>query len=143
MSLQVVPYRDSVLTFLLRDSLGGNSRTTMVATVRPGMTFTEETLSTLRYADRAKSIVNYAVINEDPLAKKLRELQVRLSTMIDYPCCPRAFASERRVVSHLTSLWSNAHDSGADRLFVQGSGLEPREGGGTGPSARGQYAQPD
>lgn len=82
LSLQVVPYRDSVLTFLLRDSLGGNSRTTMVATVRPGMTFTEETLSTLRYADRAKSIVNYAVINEDPLAKKLRELQVRLITIV-------------------------------------------------------------
>jgi kinesin family protein 13 len=54
----------------------------MVATVRPGMTFTEETLSTLRYADRAKSIVNYAVINEDPLAKKLRELQVRLITIV-------------------------------------------------------------
>lgn len=82
---QVVPYRDSVLTFLLRDSLGGNSRTTMVATIRPGMAFMEETLSTLRYADRAKSIVNYAVINEDPLTKRIRELQASRRLPSDSP----------------------------------------------------------
>ncbi|KAA0708237.1 Kinesin-like protein KIF13B [Triplophysa tibetana] len=70
-----VPYRDSVLTWLLKDSLGGNSRTAMVATVSPAADNYEETLSTLRYADRAKSIVNHAVVNEDPNARIIRELR--------------------------------------------------------------------
>ncbi|KAK2883835.1 hypothetical protein Q8A67_017472 [Cirrhinus molitorella] len=70
-----VPYRDSVLTWLLKDSLGGNSRTAMVATVSPAADNYDETLSTLRYADRAKSIVNHAVVNEDPNARIIRELR--------------------------------------------------------------------
>ncbi|KAG7259447.1 hypothetical protein CRUP_000659 [Coryphaenoides rupestris] len=70
-----VPYRDSVLTWLLKDSLGGNSRTAMVATVSPAADSYEETMSTLRYADRAKSIVNHAVVNEDPNARIIRELR--------------------------------------------------------------------
>uniref|UniRef100_A0A8D0AN83 Kinesin family member 13B n=1 Tax=Sander lucioperca TaxID=283035 RepID=A0A8D0AN83_SANLU len=70
-----VPYRDSVLTWLLKDCLGGNSRTAMVATVSPSADNYEETLSTLRYADRAKSIVNHAVVNEDPNARIIRELR--------------------------------------------------------------------
>uniref|UniRef100_A0AAQ4QAE6 Kinesin family member 13Ba n=1 Tax=Gasterosteus aculeatus aculeatus TaxID=481459 RepID=A0AAQ4QAE6_GASAC len=70
-----VPYRDSVLTWLLKDCLGGNSRTAMVATVSPAADNYEETLSTLRYADRAKSIVNHAVVNEDPNARIIRELR--------------------------------------------------------------------
>ncbi|XP_064103663.1 kinesin-like protein KIF13A isoform X4 [Macrobrachium nipponense] len=70
-----VPYRDSVLTWLLKDNLGGNSRTVMVATVSPAADNYEETLSTLRYADRAKRIVNHAVVNEDPNAKIIRELR--------------------------------------------------------------------
>merc|ERR1712045_548913 len=52
-----VPYRDSTLTWLLKDNLGGNSKTVMVATVSPAADNYEETLSTLRYADRAKKIV--------------------------------------------------------------------------------------
>ncbi|XP_074540625.1 kinesin-like protein KIF13B isoform X2 [Halichoeres trimaculatus] len=70
-----VPYRDSVLTWLLKDSLGGNSRTAMVATISPSADNYDETLSTLRYADRAKSIVNHAVVNEDPNARIIRELR--------------------------------------------------------------------
>uniref|UniRef100_A0A3Q1AN24 Kinesin family member 13Bb n=1 Tax=Amphiprion ocellaris TaxID=80972 RepID=A0A3Q1AN24_AMPOC len=70
-----VPYRDSVLTWLLKDSLGGNSRTAMVATISPAADNYDETLSTLRYADRAKSIVNHAVVNEDPNARIIRELR--------------------------------------------------------------------
>ncbi|XP_002667565.2 kinesin-like protein KIF13B isoform X2 [Danio rerio] len=70
-----VPYRDSVLTWLLKDSLGGNSRTAMVAAVSPAADNYEETLSTLRYADRAKSIINHAVVNEDPNARIIRELR--------------------------------------------------------------------
>ncbi|XP_023809429.1 kinesin-like protein KIF13B isoform X2 [Oryzias latipes] len=70
-----VPYRDSVLTWLLKDCLGGNSRTAMVATVSPAADNYDETLSTLRYADRAKNIVNHAVVNEDPNARIIRELR--------------------------------------------------------------------
>ncbi|XP_068931754.1 kinesin-like protein KIF13B isoform X2 [Petaurus breviceps papuanus] len=70
-----VPYRDSVLTWLLKDSLGGNSKTAMVATVSPAADNYDETLSTLRYADRAKNIVNHAVVNEDPNARIIRDLR--------------------------------------------------------------------
>merc|ERR1712224_571693 len=70
-----IPYRDSVLTWLLKDNLGGNSRTVMVAAVSPSGDNYEETLSTLRYADRAKRIENHAVINEDPNATLIRELR--------------------------------------------------------------------
>ncbi|KAK8749603.1 hypothetical protein OTU49_015452 [Cherax quadricarinatus] len=76
-----VPYRDSVLTWLLKDNLGGNSRTVMVATVSPAADNFEETLSTLRYADRAKRIVNHAVVNEDPNAKIIRELREEVETL--------------------------------------------------------------
>ncbi|MEQ2164133.1 hypothetical protein GOODEAATRI_003395 [Goodea atripinnis] len=58
-----------------QDCLGGNSRTAMVATVSPAADNYEETLSTLRYADRAKNIVNHAVVNEDPNARIIRELR--------------------------------------------------------------------
>ncbi|KAM0745754.1 kinesin-like protein [Meredithblackwellia eburnea MCA 4105] len=74
-----VPYRDSVLTWLLKDSLGGNSKTAMVAAISPADY--EETLSTLRYADQAKKIKNKAVVNEDPNAKLIRELKEELSLL--------------------------------------------------------------
>lgn len=76
-----VPYRDSVLTWLLKDNLGGNSRTVMVATISPAADNYEETLSTLRYADRAKRIVNHAVINEDPNARIIRELRMEVEAL--------------------------------------------------------------
>ncbi|XP_031784045.1 kinesin-like protein KIF13A isoform X11 [Nasonia vitripennis] len=76
-----VPYRDSVLTWLLKDNLGGNSKTVMVATISPAVDNYEETLSTLRYADRAKRIVNHAVINEDPNARIIRELRQEVETL--------------------------------------------------------------
>jgi len=71
----VVPYRDSKLTMMLKDALGGNSATIMVCAIRPGNLYYEETLATLRYADRAKKIKNKPTINEDPQAKMIRELQ--------------------------------------------------------------------
>ncbi|XP_065092939.1 kinesin-like protein KIF13A isoform X4 [Ochlerotatus camptorhynchus] len=76
-----VPYRDSVLTWLLKDNLGGNSKTVMVATLSPAADNYEETLSTLRYADRAKRIVNHAVVNEDPNARIIRELRREVETL--------------------------------------------------------------
>ncbi|CAG0889433.1 unnamed protein product [Darwinula stevensoni] len=73
-----IPYRDSLLTWLLRDSLGGNSRTLMIATISPSADNYDETLSTLRYADQAKRIVNHAVVNEDPNAQIIRKLEAEI-----------------------------------------------------------------
>ena len=61
-----IPYRDSKLTRLLQDSLGGNTKTVMIANIGPAETDYEETMSTLRYANRAKNIRNLPRINEDP-----------------------------------------------------------------------------
>lgn len=76
-----VPYRDSVLTWLLKDSLGGNSMTAMIAAISPADINFEETLSTLRYADSAKRIKNHAVVNEDPNARMIRELKEELEKL--------------------------------------------------------------
>ncbi|XP_038074728.1 kinesin-like protein KIF28P isoform X2 [Patiria miniata] len=70
-----VPYRDSVLTKLLQNALGGNSKTIMIAALSPAGINFEETLSTLRYADRAKKIKNKAVVNESPTERLIRELR--------------------------------------------------------------------
>jgi hypothetical protein len=71
---EVVPYRDSVLTWLLKDSLGGNSKTAMVACIAPADY--EETLSTLRYADQAKRIRTRALVNQDSISAAQRDAQI-------------------------------------------------------------------
>ncbi|KAL7746779.1 hypothetical protein RI367_007825 [Sorochytrium milnesiophthora] len=76
-----VPYRDSVLTWLLKDCLGGNSKTTMISCVSPSHINYDETLSTLRYSDRAKHIVNNAVINEDPNDRLVRALRDEINAL--------------------------------------------------------------
>ncbi|XP_062305905.1 kinesin-like protein KIF1C [Osmerus eperlanus] len=78
-----IPYRDSVLTWLLKENLGGNSRTAMIAALSPADINYEETLSTLRYADRAKQIKCNAVINEDPNARLIRELKDEVNRLRD------------------------------------------------------------
>ncbi|XP_058493678.1 kinesin-like protein KIF1A isoform X5 [Solea solea] len=78
-----IPYRDSVLTWLLRENLGGNSRTAMVAALSPADVNYDETLSTLRYADRAKQIRCNAVINEDPNNRLVRELKEEVARLKD------------------------------------------------------------
>lgn len=80
-NMSMVPYRDSVLTWLLKDSLGGNSLTAMIAAISPADINFEETLSTLRYADSAKRIKNHAVVNEDPNARMIRELKEELAQL--------------------------------------------------------------
>ena len=70
-----MPYRDSVLTRLLMNALGGNSKTIMIAAISPAAINYEETLSTLRYADRAKAIKTKAIVNEDATEKLIRELR--------------------------------------------------------------------
>lgn len=78
-----IPYRDSVLTKLLKNALGGNSKTIMIAALSPADINFEETLSTLRYADRAKQIKNAAVVNEDPTEKLIRELKEENQRLMD------------------------------------------------------------
>ncbi|XP_045453081.1 kinesin-like protein Klp98A [Melitaea cinxia] len=76
-----IPYRDSVLTWLLKDSLGGNSKTIMIAAISPADCNYGETLSTLRYANRAKNIINKPTINEDPNVKLIRELREEIEKL--------------------------------------------------------------
>ncbi|CAF4626294.1 unnamed protein product [Rotaria sp. Silwood1] len=82
----VVPYRESILTKLLQNALGGNSKTVMIAALSPADVNYDETLSTLRFADRVKRIKNTAVVNENPIEKLIRELKEeneRLKLLID------------------------------------------------------------
>ncbi|TVU37642.1 hypothetical protein EJB05_10967, partial [Eragrostis curvula] len=89
-----VPYRDSRLTFLLQDSLGGNSKTTIVANVSPSICSSSETLSTLKFAQRAKMIQNNAKVNEDAsgdvmaLQRQIEELKDQLTCLKKQQVCP-------------------------------------------------------
>uniref|UniRef100_A0ABM5F8U9 Kinesin-like protein n=1 Tax=Pogona vitticeps TaxID=103695 RepID=A0ABM5F8U9_9SAUR len=76
-----VPYRDSKLTRLLQDSLGGNAKTIMVATLGPASHSYDESLSTLRFANRAKNIKNKPRVNEDPKDTLLREFQEEITRL--------------------------------------------------------------
>ncbi|XP_062420238.1 kinesin-like protein KIF16B isoform X14 [Pungitius pungitius] len=116
-----VPYRDSVLTWLLKDSLGGNSKTIMIATVSPADVNYGETLSTLRYANRAKNIINKPTINEDCNVRLIRELRaeiVRLKLLVQgnqiaLLDSPTALSMEEKLhqnearVLELTKEWTN------------------------------------
>lgn len=80
------PYRDSSLTRILQNALGGNSKTVMICALSPASINYEETLSTLRYADRAKKIQNKAVINEseqDKIIRQLKEENLDLKRLIE------------------------------------------------------------
>lgn len=76
-----IPYRDSTLTYLLKDSLGGNSKTIMIAALSPADCNYSETLSTLRYANRAKNIINKPTVNEDANVKLIRELREEINKL--------------------------------------------------------------
>ncbi|XP_067428189.1 kinesin-like protein KIF13B isoform X2 [Thunnus thynnus] len=111
-----VPYRDSVLTWLLKDSLGGNSRTAMVATISPAADNFDETLSTLRYADRAKNIVNHAVVNEDPNARIIRELreeveklreQLTVAESMKAPELKDRLEESEKLIQEMTVTWED------------------------------------
>ncbi|KAG9510320.1 Kinesin-like protein KIF1A, partial [Fragariocoptes setiger] len=76
-----IPYRDSVLTWLLRENLGGNSKTAMIAAISPADVNVDETISTLRYADSTKKIVCDAKVNEDATAKLIRDLRNEINKL--------------------------------------------------------------
>lgn len=94
-----VPYRDSKLTFLLQDSLGGNAKTVLIASVSPSAACAHETLSTLQFAERAKCVKNSATVNvesesdrralqadADRLRAEVEGLKAQLSSMVCTPC---------------------------------------------------------
>ncbi|XP_052190955.1 kinesin-like protein KIN-4C isoform X2 [Diospyros lotus] len=76
-----VPYRDSKLTRLLQDSLGGNCKTVMIACISPAETNAEETLNTLKYANRARNIQNKAIINHDPMAAQMNRMRSQIEQL--------------------------------------------------------------
>ncbi|KAG3009204.1 hypothetical protein JG687_00005542 [Phytophthora cactorum] len=76
-----IPYRDSTLTWLLKESLGGNAKTTMFAMISPSSDNYDETMSTLRYAESAKKVMNRAVVNEDKNARIIRQLRQEIEEL--------------------------------------------------------------
>jgi hypothetical protein len=106
-----VPYRDSVLTWLLKDSLGGNSITIMVATISPADANYSETLSTLRYSSRAKDIVNRPTVNEDCNTKTIRDLRSeieRLKNLLsEHPAMWERVQENEAKVRLLTEEWAD------------------------------------
>ena len=110
----VVPYRDSVLTWLLKDSLGGNSKTAMIACLSP--TDYEETLSTLRYADQAKHIRTRAIVNQDSTSSAERDAQMEaMQTEVE---------DLRKQVAHFTR---EAQESDKARLKSRIDGYKIRD----------------
>ncbi|XP_018411924.1 PREDICTED: kinesin-like protein KIF3B [Nanorana parkeri] len=107
-----IPYRDSKLTRLLQDSLGGNAKTVMVANIGPASYNVEESLTTLRYANRAKNIKNKPRVNEDPKDALLREFQEEIARL-------KAQLEKRVVVKR--------HRRGRRRPGVDGAGDEEEE----------------
>ena len=76
-----IPYRDSKLTRLLQDSLGGNTKTIMIAAVSPANYNYDQTLSTLRYASRARNIKNKPIVNRDPNSVMIENLRSQISNL--------------------------------------------------------------
>ncbi|XP_020234162.1 kinesin-like protein KIN-4A isoform X2 [Cajanus cajan] len=91
-----VPYRDSKLTRLLQDSLGGNSRTVMIACISPADINAEETLNTLKYANRARNIQNKPVVNRDPMSNEMLKMRQQLE-YLQAELCSRSGGSSEEV----------------------------------------------
>ncbi|NXJ79493.1 KIF14 protein, partial [Trogon melanurus] len=116
-----IPYRESVLTWLLKESLGGNSQTAMIATVSPAASSTEETLSTLRYAKQACSIINVAKVNEDVNARLIRELKAEIEKLKAAQKSALNTDPEkyRRYLQEITSLRIKLHQQERDMAEMQ------------------------
>ncbi|KAK3605864.1 hypothetical protein CHS0354_017768 [Potamilus streckersoni] len=136
-----IPYRDSVLTWLLKESLGGNSKTTMIATISPANSHIEETLSTLRYAKQARSIVNVARVNEDPKAKLIRELRAEIEhlrlqtgninseeaqtgTLAEIVCLRDQLKAREKEMEEMTRSWQERLKQSEERKLEESKLLE-------------------
>ena len=108
-----IPYRDSVLTWLLKDSLGGNSKTIILAAISPADINYVETMSTLRYANRAKNIINKPTVNEDSNVKLIRELRmeiVRLKNLLNDQSVNSNLSNEMRFYDDSNTNWQSSLD---------------------------------
>ncbi|KAJ0253973.1 Kinesin-like protein KIN-4A [Hirschfeldia incana] len=128
-----VPYRDSKLTRLLQDSLGGNSRTVMIACISPADINAEETLNTLKYANRARNIRNKPVVNRDPVSsemlkmrQQLEYLQAELSLRNGGSSCAELQALKERIASLETANEDLCRELHEYRSRC-GGGVEPSE----------------
>ncbi|XP_070960233.1 kinesin-like protein KIF3A isoform X1 [Oncorhynchus clarkii lewisi] len=119
-----VPYRNSKLTRLLQDSLGGNSKTMMCANIGPADYNYDETISTLRYANRAKNIKNKARINEDPKDALLRQFQKEIEDL-------KKKLQEGEEISGSEGSGSEEMDEGDDEGREGGEGRRKRRGSGS------------
>jgi hypothetical protein len=107
-----IPYRDSKLTRLLQDSLGGNSRTAMIACISPADINLEETLNTLKYADRARHIKNKPVVNRDPVAAQMAHFRHQIAQLrAENQALKRALSVDGNVD------WSKAADQGLQGAY--------------------------
>ncbi|XP_021133084.3 kinesin-like protein KIF14 [Anas platyrhynchos] len=123
-----IPYRESVLTWLLKESLGGNSQTAMIATISPAASSTEETLSTLRYAKQACSIINTAKVNEDVNAKLIRELKAEIEKLKAQKSAQNTDPEKyRRYLQEITSLRMKLHQQERDTAEMQRAWKEKLE----------------
>ncbi|CAA2955240.1 kinesin KIN-4C [Olea europaea subsp. europaea] len=109
-----VPYRDSKLTRLLQDSLGGNSKTVMIACVSPADVNAEETINTLKYANRARNIQNKAIINRDPVAAQMQMMRSQIEQLQAELLCFRGDSTspveEVQMLKHKISLLEASND---------------------------------
>ncbi|KAM6217303.1 kinesin-like protein KIF14 [Rhynchocyon petersi] len=114
-----IPYRESVLTW--QESLGGNSKTAMIATISPAASNLDETLSTLRYANQARLIVNVAKVNEDMNAKLIRELKAEIEKLKAAQRNNRNIDPERYRLcrQEITSLRMKLHQQERDMAEMQ------------------------
>ncbi|KAB1220174.1 Kinesin-like protein KIF21B [Morella rubra] len=103
-----VPYRDSKLTRLLQDSLGGNSRTVMIACISPADINAEETLNTLKYANRARNIQNKPVVNRDPMSNEMLKMRQQLEYLQAELCARTGGSSDEVQVLKERIAWLEA-----------------------------------
>jgi kinesin family protein 1 len=114
-----IPYRDSVLTWLLKENLGGNSKTAMIAAISPADLNYDETLSTLRYADRAKQILCKAVVNEDANGRLIRELKEEIFRLREILRREGIDNDEQLAVSGSLSLSSSSSTNDVNKQMMQ------------------------
>ncbi|KAG7163575.1 StAR-related lipid transfer protein 9-like 1, partial [Homarus americanus] len=112
--LPFIPYRDSVLTWLLKDTLGGNAKTLMIATVSPSSTSFAESVSTLRYATRARCIVNMPVVNLDTGTATIRSLKREVAALRRLLCDAKPSIMKPLGTSKTTLLDIISHASTSD-----------------------------
>ncbi|TYI97338.1 hypothetical protein E1A91_D01G137100v1 [Gossypium mustelinum] len=111
-----VPYRDSKLTRLLQDSLGGNSRTVMIACISPADINAEETLNTLKYANRARNIQNKPVVNRDPMSAEILKMRQQLE-YLQAELCARGGSGEVQVLKERIAWLEAANEDLCRELY--------------------------